>query len=317
MPVKFVGALSILLLLSTSAIAHELPSDEPAAEAPEEATGEHTSDTAEGVLGERFKGEKSNAFNPYLVSTHKQNYVLPVSYTSNLNTRDYETLNEEIPGLLRREEVKFQLSLKVPLNQHRILLENDTLFLGFTLEAWWQLYSKDVSSPFRETNYQPEIFYVAPLGWQPWGGSTTFIVGFEHQSNGQSQGLSRSWNRLYTGLLYEKGNFFTLIRPWYRIPEKEKEMPLSPRGDDNPDIHEFMGNGDVTLGFRHSRYEFAATLRGNPATGKGAAELAMSFPLFSRFRGIVQYFNGYGDALIDYDHFQQRIGIGVLLSNLF
>lgn len=299
-------AMLLLLLMQNSALAH--PLDEP--------TQDAQNDNA-GVVSGRLEQQRRSAFNPYVVSTHKQNYVLPVSYTSSLNSDVYEQINEDIPDYLNSEEVKFQLSLKVQLNENDLLFSNDALFAGFTLEAWWQLYSKDVSSPFRETNYQPEVFYLVPLAWKPFGGSTSAVLGLEHQSNGQVQGFSRSWNRVYTGFLIEKGNLFGFIRPWYRLPEDAKETPNNPKGDDNPDILDFMGHGELLLGWRGSQYEFSANLRSNFSTGKGAAELAMSFPLFGRFRGVVQYFNGYGDALIDYDHFQQRLGVGILLSNLF
>lgn len=303
-----VASVAMLALLLFQSVAWAHPVDDSIDQADDD-TG--------GVLSDRLKSERRSAFNPYVVSTHKQNYVLPVSYTSDLNTDAYEQINEDIPKYLKSGEVKFQLSLKVQLNQNDLLFSNDALFAGFTLEAWWQLYSKDVSSPFRETNYQPEVFYLVPLSWAPFGSRTSTVFGLEHQSNGQVQGFSRSWNRLYTGLLVEHGNFFGVIRPWYRLPEDPKETPNNPKGDDNPDILDYMGHGELVLGWRGARYEFSADLRNNFSTGKGAAELSMSFPLFGRFRGVVQYFNGYGDALIDYDHFQQRIGVGILLSNLF
>jgi len=307
----------LLLILVCQSISISLANETPAAEVQ---TGqEQTVD--EGVLTDRLEDERRSAFNPYVVSTHKQNFVFPISYTSNINTGLYdgvsETFGEDIGQFLRSEEVKFQLSLKVQLNEKDLLISDDALFLGFTLEAWWQLYSEDVSSPFRETNYQPEIFYFVPLLWSPFGTTTSTVFGLEHQSNGQIQGFSRSWNRLYTGLLVEKGNYFGFIRPWYRLPEKAKSTPNSPDGDDNPDILDFMGHGELLLGARGERFEYSARLRGNFSTGKGAAQLSMSFPMFGRFRGVVQYFNGYGDSLVDYDHFQQRLSLGILLSNLF
>lgn len=270
-----------------------------------------------GVVTDRLESERATAFNPYVVSTHKKNFVMPISYTRKLNSRVYGDLSEELPQFLDKEEVNFQLSLKAQLNEQDLFFNDDALFLGFTLKAWWQLYAKDVSSPFREINYQPEIFYLTPMSYKPFGGTTSIAVGLEHQSNGQIQGISRSWNRLYTALLFEKDNYFGVIRPWYRLPEDEKSSPVDPKGDDNPDILDFMGHGEMLLGWRGSKYEFSANFRNNFSTGKGGTELSMSFPLFGRFRGVVQYFNGYGDSLIDYDHFQQRIGVGILLSNLF
>ncbi len=279
-----------------------------------------TGDTGESdldVLEERDREASETVDNPNVFVAHKQNYVLPVSYTSALNRAVYDEINPETTDFFGPEEVKFQLSLKVQLNDRDLFLDGDTLQAAFTIEAWWQLYSKDVSSPFRESNYQPEVFYTVPMIWRPYGLRPTAMVGIEHQSNGRAQGLSRSWNRIYAGLILEGDRFYAMVKPWYRIPEKEKPSPTSPEGDDNPDILDFMGHGEVGLGWRGDRYNFLTNIRGNTTTKKGAIAVSISFPLFQRFRGVVQYFNGYGDALVDYDHFQQRLGVGILLSNLF
>ncbi|MEE9322283.1 MAG: phospholipase A [Granulosicoccus sp.] len=281
-----------------------------------ECEGGEESDSA-GILTDRMRREREDAFNPYVLTVHKHNYVLPVTYSSSINEDVYQENDIPIKDGLQQAEVKFQISLKSQLNEKDLLLKNDALFLGITLEAWWQLYSSDYSSPFRETNYQPELFYIKPMLWGPFGGSTAVVLGLEHQSNGKVQGLSRSWNRLYTALVYEQGNLVTYIKPWYRLPEKKKKNPDDPEGDDNPDILDFMGHGELAAIWRNGRMEHAVKLRGNTATGKGAIEISATFPLFGKFRGFVQYFNGYGDALVDYDHFQQRLGFGIALSPLF
>jgi phospholipase A1 len=104
---------------------------------------------------------------------------------------------------------------------------------------------------------------------------------------------------------------------WYRLPESAKKTPESVKGDDNPDIERCLGYGDLVVGWRGSHYEWMSTLQGNPSTGKGGIEIDLSFPLFNCFRGLLQYFNGYGDALIDYNHFQQRLIVGILLTELY
>lgn len=272
---------------------------------------------AQGAVSERVRQERADAFNPYVITAHKHNFILPVSYTTGVNEEIYQQNDVPLREGLQPAEVKFQISLKSQLNERDLFLKDDALSLGITLEAWWQLYSSDLSSPFRETNYQPEIFYLVPLLWGPFGGNTALVLGLEHQSNGQVQGLSRSWNRLYTTLIYERGPLVASIRPWYRIPEKAKEDPLEAEGDDNPDILDFMGHGEIGVSWRNARDEYGLRLRGNPSTGKGAVTIGWTFPLIAKFRGFVQFFSGYGDSLIDYDHFQQRLGIGVALTNLF
>lgn len=270
-----------------------------------------------GAVTERVKQEREEAFNPYVLTAHKHNFILPVSYSTGINEEIYQQNDVPLREGLQPAEVKFQISLKSQLNESDLFLKDDALSLGITLEAWWQLYSSDLSSPFRETNYQPEIFYLVPLLWGPFGGNTAVVLGLEHQSNGQVQGLSRSWNRLYTTLIYERGPFVAAMRPWYRLPEKAKKQPGDAEGDDNPDILDFMGHGEFSLSWRSERNEYSLRLRGNPDTGKGAITAGLTYPLFAKFRGFVQFFSGYGDSLIDYDHFQQRLGIGVALTNIF
>lgn len=270
-----------------------------------------------GAVSKRVREERRAAFNPYVITAHKHNFILPVSYSTRVNEEVYQQNDVPLREGLRPTEVKFQISLKSRINENDLFFSKDALSLGITLEAWWQLYSDDLSSPFRETNYQPEIFYLVPLLWGPFQGSTAFVFGLEHQSNGQVQGLSRSWNRLYSALIYENGPLVASIRPWYRLPEKAKLAPDVAEGDDNPNIEQYMGYGDVSVSWRKNKFEYAAYARGNPATGKGALQLGLTFPLFARFRGFVQYFSGYGDSLIDYDHYQQRFGLGVALTNLY
>lgn len=267
-----------------------------------------------GVITERLIHESRSQFDPYVITPHKQNYILPAYTTNRINTSPYTEL-DGYQDNLENVEAKFQLSLKIPLLEEHLFIEGDALYFGFTLSALWQVYSDNISKPFRETNYQPELFYVAPLGWHPFGGNTGFLVGFEHQSNGRSQPLSRSWNRVYSGILFEKGNYASALRPWVRISEDDKAFDNDPDGDDNPDIDEFMGHFEWLQLYKWQDYEFSLLSRYNFATHNGAAEFGVTFPLWGKLKGYGTFFSGYGDSLIDYNYKQNRFGIGVALSS--
>lgn len=268
-----------------------------------------------GALGKRIIGERMREFDPFVIIPHRMNYILPVYWSSNINTDAYHEV-DSWPQNLSDLEAKFQLSLKVPLNTEPVFNFGDGLYFAFTVEAWWQLYSDKISKPFRETNYRPEFFYLTPLSFQPFGGNTALIIGAEHQSNGRSQVLSRSWNRIYTGLLWEKGDFAMTFQPWWRVPEKEDEYIGDPQGDDNPDIHEYMGHFELGAAYTWDDFELNVMTRQNFATSKGSVELGLSFPLWGRLRGYGTLFSGYGESLIDYNHSQTRFGLGIALTDL-
>jgi len=292
--------------------------NEPEVESePEDENDTSKNQSTGGAVLDRVRAEREEAFNPYVITAHKHNFFLPFSYTSNVNASAYR-LQDAPPDLqFKSYEVNFQISLKSQVNGGDLLFADDSLYFGITLESWWQLYNAPLSSPFRETNYQPEIFYLTPLLWGPFNGRTALMVGLEHQSNGQLQELSRSWNRVYAELIYERGFFVASLRPWYRLPEKRKSSPDDAQGDDNPDILDYMGHGELSLAWKNRTVELRTIMRGNTATRKGAIDATFTFPLFGKFRGMMQYFNGYGDSLIDYDRFQHRFGFGVALTNLF
>ncbi|NQZ22704.1 MAG: phospholipase A [Colwellia sp.] len=268
-----------------------------------------------GVISRRIIQERKTEFDPYVLTPHKMNYILPVLTTDKINRSAYEDFGDWSEHI-EEVEAKFQISLKVPLNNNDLFVKGDGLFFGFTLKSWWQIYSDNISKPFRETNYQPEVFYLAPLDWHPLGGNTGLIVGFEHQSNGRSQLISRSWNRAYLNFLYEKDNFALSFRPWFRLSEDAKEDELSAEGDDNPDIGDYMGHFELSAIYKTSDYEFSIQGRQNFSEHHGGLELGVTFPLWGKLRGYVQFTKGYGESLIDYNHDQQRFGLGVALTNI-
>lgn len=266
------------------------------------------------ILSSRFEADKKALSNLFTITQHRQNYMLPFTYVTNPNSEGNEDLT---PENVDNKEVKFQLSVKLPL----YLKENsvDGMYFGFTLTSFWQAYNEKVSRPFRENNYQPEIFYqqeadITLLGYD----FNAFQVGFDHMSNGQSGLRSRSWNRLFASVLFSDHDDLYYLKAWYRIPEDAKTSPNDPAGDDNPDITDYYGHMELGYGTRLGKFKLLALLRNNLNIGdnRGSIQLNFTYPLSDRYELLLQYFNGYGDSLIDYNHSQQRIGLGIQLTFL-
>ena len=67
----------------------------------------------------------------------------------------------------------------------------------------------------------------------------------------------------------------------------------------------------------YGKKSLAVMLRNNldVDNNRGAIEIGLTFPLTHTLKGFVQYFNGYGDSLIDYNRWQERFGIGIKLTD--
>ncbi|AEF53991.1 phospholipase A [Marinomonas posidonica] len=264
---------------------------------------------AKGLFQQREIRENATVNNPFVITPHRPNYFLPIAYTSNPNDRAFlgDASNSES---LQSVEFKFQLSVKFPV-AYGIVGRNSSLWFAYTQQAYWQAYNSNISAPFRDTNHEPEAFIVVKPkeGWL--GIKPSYITyGLNHQSNGQSGDLSRSWNRFYVDFLFETENTAFSIKPWYRFPESSEV-------DDNPDIEDYYGYGEFSVIHVIDDYSIDLMLRNNlkGSGNRGAVQVGFNFPLWGKTRGYIQYFNGYGQSLLDYNHQTQSLGIGVMLSN--
>lgn len=266
------------------------------------------------LITERITFEKSARSNPFAILPHKPNYLLPYTY-STINQAPYDGQYDE--GQLSDTEIKFQVSLKY-IAAEDWLIDDLDVELAMTGTSWWQAYNTDISTPFRETMYEPELIfsYTQPITLFGITADRSYIS-LNHQSNGQSGQLSRSWNRVIGGLMFNSGDFIWGVRAWWRVPEEEKTDAFDPTGDDNPNIENYVGYGEVIALWQVADgHNIDMELRNNlKSDNKGSILLGWSFPLTNHLRGYVQYFNGYGESLIYYNHHSERIGIGIKLTD--
>ena len=242
----------------------------------------------------------------YVMVTHTD---LPNSAPSSQNPVD--TVPPSYP--LQHNELKFSFSLKSPVLPRYLLGAGNALWFAYTQQSHWQAFDAAHSRPFRESNYEPELIFSRRLGNA--GGSNlspTFLnLGVVHQSNGQSDPRSRSWNRAYAQLALvqrwsAEKSLALLVRPWWRFPEQ-------PANDNNPDIGHYLGHGDVELQYWHGRQLLTLLAR------ERSAQVDFSTPLvlFDRRRPEeqslqlhLQVFTGYGESLIDYNQRHTTVGVG-------
>jgi phospholipase A1/A2 len=240
---------------------------------------------------------------------HRANYLLLGRYSDDPNTTSGSSSlghSVEDPVAVDATEAKFQFSVKVKAWEN-LFGDNGDLWFAYTQQSNWQVYNHEVSSPFRETNYEPEAILslrtdAQLLGWR-W---RLLNLGFAHQSNGRALPLSRSWNRVYAEFGFERGDWTVLARPWYRLPESRSS-------DDNPDIRDYLGSGDLRVVYGRGGNLFSALGRYGVSGGRGALQLEWAFPISGALKGYVQATSGYGESLVDYNHKQNTIGVGILL----
>lgn len=181
---------------------------------------------------------------------------------------------------------------------------------AYTHRAWWQLYNASWSKPFRETNYTPELFarHLDHHPWQIFGFDlVAYDIGYMHESNGQIQILSRSWDRVFarTYFRHATASMFLVLSGWIRLPEESEK-------DDNTTIQKYMGVGEAELYQRLGSHSLSVKV---PLAQYPGVELKYSYPWTNGLRWFVNYRFGYGHSLIEYDREVQRLGVGITLEN--
>ncbi|MDM1271603.1 phospholipase A [Acinetobacter indicus] len=270
------------------------------------------------LLDKRWELAPESKLGTWNIRAYQPVYLMPGFWTSDKNERpsspnENNTVTEAQQQNLTSTEAKFQLSLKTKAVEN-LLGDNGDLWLGYTQSSRWQVYNGEESRPFRETNYEPEASLMFRTNYEILGLNGRLLgLTLNHQSNGRSDPLSRSWNRVILNLGFEKNNFALMLRPWYRIEEDRSD-------DNNPDIKNYIGRGDMLAFYRWKDHDFSLMLRHSLKGGDdahGAAQFDWVFPISGKLRGHFQLFDGYGESLIDYNHRATYVGLGVSLMNWF
>lgn len=262
---------------------------------------------ARSLLDSRWELDPDSKLGAFNIRGYKPLYVLPFFHTSNINASPSSPAPDHavaLPERLKAAEMKFQLSFKGKILENLTGSTGD-LWLGYTQSSHWQVGNPQISRPFRETNYEPELMMVFRTDYDVLGWDGRLLgFGINHQSNGRSLPLSRSWNRVIAQVGFENGDWTVMLRPWWIVKESFEKS-------DNPDIGDYMGHGDLQIVRVWDGHEFALMLR--PSPKGGAAQFDWAFPIHNMLRGHIQLFSGYGESLIDYNHRATYAGVGLSL----
>ena len=236
------------------------------------------------------------------------------------------TIGGGSPPDYRHAETKIQLSVRTKIAKDLIKTGNfdqddeDSLWFGCSQQGYFQLFSSSLSRPFRTTDHEPELIHIYPYQIALPGGWNDRLsgLGLVHQSNGQSDPLSRNWNRAYLMGAAEKvlgpeSSLRLQGRIWDRLGESSST-------DNNPGIENFVGRAELggtwqinkanTLGLtvRHSlRRESKGSTRIDWLMAPTAS------PGYTGLRYHVQLSHGYGDSLLGYNKKRNVISVGLSL----
>ncbi len=217
---------------------------------------------------------------------------------------------------------KFQISLRFRLfDDHGRLARRlpwiDDLYLSFSQTALWDL--GELSKPFKDSSYRPRLFYANYDLARYLDGKLRVGIesGIGHESNGKEGDDSRSYNMLYarpTLTFGDPDGFRAYFGPLVHNYIAES---------DNRDIADYRGYVDWLVGVgSKGGLDFWTVLRKGTRSDFGSIELSASYPLSKLSGGdltgwlMLQYFNGYGESLLDYNRkidSQLRLGIAIAL----
>jgi len=226
-------------------------------------------------------------------------------------------------------QVKFQLSFKFDLTPNE---GPCGLFFAYTQRSLWNAYA--ASSPFEDSNYNPQVFLVfglkdiASLHSLPPVGKFQFLwvrIGAEHESNGQGGSTSRSWNRIFVSARWvalwgETSAFYLTLQPklWWPFVS-----------EDNPDLVDYVGYGELVsqVGWHNlldnGRWQdltFGVLLRKGTVGSRGTVQLTLSYRPpwhFTSFSFYAQAFFGYDETLLHYNERTSVFRFGIAFDDRF
>lgn len=202
-------------------------------------------------------------------------------------------------------DAKFQVSIRQRLT-NSILPFKTHLYLTYTQKAFWDIFQE--SFPFRDLNFNPAIGIGRPLV------SDNRLMGMvsldiEHESNGKDGEASRSWNKITFGsIITFNDNWALQAKAWIPIVD----------GENNKHLTSYSGLGLVALNYMSAKSKYNANCVITKRAGAFFdANILLNFSvrLFSDDNQylFVEYYNGYGESMLDFKQYRQRIRFGIVI----
>ena len=257
-------------------------------------------------MEERWELGAKNNKGLFNITPYRPVYITAGRWSNNPNTKPTSenpayTLPFKVP--YNKYETKFQLSFKTKVARG-LFWGNGDVWVAYTQKAHRQIYNQKLSRPFRELNYEPEVFLNFATKYKFLGldGKMLGIL-FNHQSNGKTLPLSRSWNRVILQAGFESKNWQVFIRPSFRLKDED---------DENPAVADYVGRAEAIVIYNAGRHQFSTIFAHSMKFkngGRGSLQFNWVLPVFNNFKLMLQVSDGYGETLMDYNHRQTTVGI--------
>lgn len=203
-------------------------------------------------------------------------------------------------------DVKFQVSIAQRLTKSTLPF-NTYLFLMYTQKCFWNVFQE--SLPMYDLNFNPGIGLSKLLIVKNRViGKATLLV--EHESNGRDGDASRSWNRITFGAnIYIDPNVMVFGKAWIPIID----------GENNRDILKYCGlfSGGVSASFNDRRLGLSLIFTKRSGFNLNYNTIIeFNYRIFKKENQylFLQYYNGYGEGLLDYNKFHSRLRVGIVIK---
>lgn len=202
--------------------------------------------------------------------------------------------------------IKFQISIAQRLT-NATLPWGTYLYLFYSQKCFWNILEN--SMPMTDLNFNPGIGLTKPLFVKNrYVGKLSLIL--EHESNGRDSTESRSWNKvsLAANIIIDP-NLMVAGKVWIPIID----------GMHNKDILDYCGIYQMSVQAMTDNRKFTGSLtlvkrKGWNLNYNTILELAYRFSRKANQYFFLQYYNGYGEGLLEYNRFHSQLRVGIVIK---
>jgi len=202
-------------------------------------------------------------------------------------------------------DIKFQVSIRQLLLKN-LLPRNHILALTYTQKSFWNIY--EYSAPFDDNNYNPGLALTRPIIYKGTLRGIT-AISLEHESNGKDSLDNRSSNYVtLSGIYFFNKLFSTQVKVWAGL-----------LADENKDLYsKYRGFGLIAMNYRSRNDVIGCSVVISPRDRFRSynTQIEISFKPNNNSNQylFLQWYNGYGEGLSDYDQYTSMIRLGICLK---